>query len=151
MTFNLWCSWLSSIRRYHQLPLPSYNGEEQVQVLNTRVLEHSQELELKKQELSKTQSDLQQKNEELQKKIQCPYTQTFVYPLTVINLALVSPVATLKVACLWSKQPTQYLSVRSCTSVSGAELLSLLAMQENMLILQPHITRWCYMTAGLTD
>jgi len=43
-----------------------------VQVLNTRVLEHSQEL--KKQELSKTQSDLQQKNEELQKKIQCPYT-----------------------------------------------------------------------------
>jgi len=70
-----------------------------VQVLNTRVVEHSQELELKKQELSKTQSDLQQKNEELQK-IQCPYTQTFAYPLTVINLALVSPVATLKVACL---------------------------------------------------
>lgn len=69
-----------------------------MQVLNTRVLEHSQEL--KKQELSKTQSDLQQKNEELQKKIQCPYTQTFAYPLTVINLALVSPVATLKVACL---------------------------------------------------
>ena len=68
-----------------------------MQVLNMRVLEHSQEL--KKQELSKTQSDLQQ-NEELQKKIQCPYTQTFVYPLTVINLALVSPVATLKVACL---------------------------------------------------
>ena len=71
-----------------------------MQVLNTRVLEHSQELELKKQELSKTQSDLQQKNEELQKIIQCPYTQTFVYPLTVINLALVSPVATQIVSCL---------------------------------------------------
>jgi len=57
-----------------------------VQVLNMCVLEHSQELELKKQELSKTLSDLQQKNEELQKIIQCPYTQTFVYPLTVFKL-----------------------------------------------------------------